>query len=1042
MKVIKEICLLICSVICIVTIGYAQRGYYDAPYTRYEADKGILSNAFLTPRSFAQADLQSEASEQVCVNMSAGGASVEWTLTSEGDGLVVRYSVPDGESGALDVYANNVHVGTLNLTSYYSWEYLATNGNPNNVGVVNYNPKMRFDEVRMRLPSKIPAGGKLKLVRQSGNIHLDFAELESVPAAIASYGSVYNGDGSDLQNFINANDGNGNTIFLPPGIYYVNSQIYFDEANTTIRGAGMWYTQIHFTNGSANNGGLRANADNISIRDLYLTTVRNSRSNSYKAINGVFTNGAVINNVWAEHFECGAWIAQYSNGPAIANNFTVSHCRFRNNYADGINLCKGTQNAIVEHCSFRNNGDDDMAIWSANGQECRNNTFRYNTSENTWRSSGVAIYGGYNNIAHNILIQDNLEVGIKVNNAFAGAPFNTGGMHELYNITIKRCGTNNDLFNNAVGAIDLGCYDWGAGTWVRNVKFSCINILDSKNDAIYIHKISGGGFSNIIFENINIDGTGLEYPGNNNGGNTNRGFMVLFHGWPGGDATFCGMTYSNRGGNASQDVGQGEKGAMSWSSAGSCPGGCVHEAGGSITITSSNTFGICDEPLVLSATTDPPSGNSVNYVEFFVDNVSVGQDNSSPYSIVWNKPSAGAYQVKATAYYSGGTSSTSAIQSVSVVNGIYQTTSIPVIDGVADGLWGGFAAESINNVLVGTISGAADLSATFKAIRSATHLYLLVDVNDDDLRNDGGFNWENDALEVFIDMGNDKNTSYGTNDYRYSFVYNDNTVYEEEHNATAGVVFAQTVKAGGYIMEISIPWSTLGGAPATGSFIGFDIHVNDDDGGGSRDSKIAWSKGDGTDNAWQNPSLLGTLQIAGCDNPLPVEFLYVDAEIINQTVLLNWATVSEVDNDKFIIERSVDLDNWQQVGEVGGAGKVNSVTLYNYQDYSPYNGLSYYRIKQIDLNGKYTYSKAIAVESYPYSVHVSPNPFVDELSIHYDALGIVEITITDLAGKIVHSSQVNNESGKVNISPSLDAGVYMLKIRQEDYIENIKVIRM
>lgn len=289
----------------------AQIGYYDAPYIRYEANLASLTNAVITPKSYSQATLQSEASDQVCVDLSGAGASAEWILSSEGDGLVVRYSVPDGETGVLEVYADNILVGTMNLTTYYSWEYLWSNGNPNNVGVVNQNPKMRFDEVRMKLPSKISAGGSLRLVRQSGNIHIDFAELESIPTAVSSMpgDAIYIGDGSDLQAFINSNG--GNTIYLPEGVYNLSQRLSFTVDNTTLKGAGMWYTRLHFTNpnSSGGGGGLRANANNVSYSGLYLTTVRNSRSNSYKAINGVYTGGATISNVWAEHFEAGAWIA-------------------------------------------------------------------------------------------------------------------------------------------------------------------------------------------------------------------------------------------------------------------------------------------------------------------------------------------------------------------------------------------------------------------------------------------------------------------------------------------------------------------------------------------------------------------------------------------------------------------------------------------------------------------------------------------------------------------------------------------------------------
>lgn len=551
---------------------YAQRGYYDAPYKRYEANLGQLSNgSTTTAKSYNQADLQSEATDQQCVNMSATNATVQWTLTEAADGLVIRYSVPDGQSGTIGVYNGTTKITTLTLTSTWSWEYLWSNGNPNNNGITNQNPRMRFDEVRYKLPSKIPASGTLRLVRESGNIHLDFAEMEPVPTAVtAPAGAVtYTGNGSDLQTFIDANG--GKKIFVPTGVYNVNRELYFGSANTSLIGAGMWYTQINFTNTSSLNGGLRANASNISFSDLYLTTNSASRSNSYKAINGVFTSGSTVKNIWAEHFECGAWIAQYNTGgPAIADGFTLSHCRFRNNYADGINLCKGTANAIVEHCNFRNNGDDDQAIWSADGLECINNTFRYNTSENCWRACGLAIYGGKNNKAYNLIIKDNLEAGIRVSNNFPGAPFNNDGMHEIHDITITACGTFNDTYNNPVPAIDIFSAT-NAGSQVKNVQLYSIDILDSRNDAISISKRSGDGIYNLSFKDITINGTGKEYPGNNAlNRNWGRGFFVLIAGSPAGNGTYCNMNYSNRGGNATVNEETNAIGTFSWTSASNC----------------------------------------------------------------------------------------------------------------------------------------------------------------------------------------------------------------------------------------------------------------------------------------------------------------------------------------------------------------------------------------------------------------------------------------------------------------------------------------
>jgi uncharacterized protein YjdB len=565
------------QIICLFTVLIssnlqAQRGYYDAPYKRYEANAGQLSNgASVTSKSYIQADLQSEASDQQCVNLSATNATVQWTLTEAADGLVIRYSVPDGQTATLGVYNGNTKITTLTLTSTWSWEYLWSNGNPNNNGITNQNPRMRFDEVRYKLPAKIAASGTLKLVRESGNVHVDFAEMEPVPTIItAPAGSVtYTGNGSDLQTFIDANG--GKKIYVPSGVFNVNRELYFGVANTSLVGAGMWYTQINFTNTSSLNGGLRANAAGISFTDLYLTTNSASRSNSYKAINGVFTAASIIKNIWAEHFECGAWIAQYNvGGPAIADGFTLSHCRFRNNYADGINLCKGTANAIVEHCSFRNNGDDDQAIWSADGLECINNTFRYNTSENCWRATGLAIYGGKNNKAYNLIIKDNLEAGIRVSNNFPGAPFNNDGSHEIHDITVSTCGTFNDTYNNPVAAIDIFSAS-NAGTQVKNVQLYNIDILDSRNDAISISKRSGDGIYNLSFKDITVNGTGKEFPNNNVlNRNWGRGYFVLIAGSPAGNGTYCNMNYSNRGGNATVNEELSAIGTFSWTQSTNC----------------------------------------------------------------------------------------------------------------------------------------------------------------------------------------------------------------------------------------------------------------------------------------------------------------------------------------------------------------------------------------------------------------------------------------------------------------------------------------
>ncbi len=295
-----------------------------------------------------------------------------------------------------------------------------------------------------------------------------------------------------------------------------------------------------------------------------------------------------------------------------------------------------------------------------------------------------------------------------------------------------------------------------------------------------------------------------------------------------------------------------------------CPANIVITSPSSVSVVD-----ICNGPITITASATPPASNTISFVEFFVDGLSIGVDNTANYAITWNSVSNGDHAITAVAHYSpSNTTSTSSASTITVSPGIQETLSAPTIDGTAEIAWGNYATSSLDEIPVGTISGPSDLSATYQTMRDANNLYILVEVTDDNLWNDGGPNpWDNDGVEVFIDMGNDKNTSYGVDDFQYAFVYNDAvTVTEYKHNAITGVTFSQGVKAGGYIMEISIPWTTLGGAPIDGELIGFDLHINEDDGGGARDAKIAWN--DAADIAFNNPTGFGTIIAAGC-NPCP-----------------------------------------------------------------------------------------------------------------------------------------------------------------------------
>ncbi|MHC4426045.1 MAG: sugar-binding protein, partial [Planctomycetota bacterium] len=195
--------------------------------------------------------------------------------------------------------------------------------------------------------------------------------------------------------------------------------------------------------------------------------------------------------------------------------------------------------------------------------------------------------------------------------------------------------------------------------------------------------------------------------------------------------------------------------------------------------------------------------------------------------------------------------------------GIRKASRPPAIDGTAEDLWSDAREYELRNVIYSQPSSEADFSGSFRAMWDVDNLYLLVDVADDSLKNDSDEYWLDDGVEVFIDADNSKSDDYGDNDYQYYFEWAEANpgMGEFKHGRITGVEFAIERVEAGYRAEIKLPWSTLGTKPSVGAKIGLDVHVNDDDDGGDRDTKITWYGKE--DNAWQNPEAFGTAELAG-----------------------------------------------------------------------------------------------------------------------------------------------------------------------------------
>lgn len=188
---------------------------------------------------------------------------------------------------------------------------------------------------------------------------------------------------------------------------------------------------------------------------------------------------------------------------------------------------------------------------------------------------------------------------------------------------------------------------------------------------------------------------------------------------------------------------------------------------------------------------------------------------------------------------------------------------------------------------------------------------------------------------------------------------------------------------------------------------------------------------------------------------LPVQYLSFDALVNAETVLLKWATGYELNNSHFEVERSFDMNSYNTAGLVLDGFTTNgSGKSYQFKDNSAQlkgRSMVYYRLKQVDIDGKATYSKVLAVRLQAKSdvaMQVSPNPFTEDVTIRFTATenGTAQMRITNLAGQTMLSKQSTITKGYNNIKmeslSGLAAGMYMVQLTLNGtLINNQKLIK-
>ena len=181
-------------------------------------------------------------------------------------------------------------------------------------------------------------------------------------------------------------------------------------------------------------------------------------------------------------------------------------------------------------------------------------------------------------------------------------------------------------------------------------------------------------------------------------------------------------------------------------------------------------------------------------------------------------------------------------------------------------------------------------------------------------------------------------------------------------------------------------------------------------------------------------------------NTLPVELIrFTGKKLSDNTVQLDWATASEMNNDYFEIQRSTDFTNWESIGQVKGNGSTHKQISYNFIDKNPNLGNNYYRLKQVDYSKKTKTSNAIDVKideqpttslSLVNPVTLYPNPTKEVFWIRsekdFAESGMQQVEVYNLSGDMIYSAQLEGNQHEVDLSQQ-SSGLYLVRIGTQTF---------
>lgn len=178
-------------------------------------------------------------------------------------------------------------------------------------------------------------------------------------------------------------------------------------------------------------------------------------------------------------------------------------------------------------------------------------------------------------------------------------------------------------------------------------------------------------------------------------------------------------------------------------------------------------------------------------------------------------------------------------------------------------------------------------------------------------------------------------------------------------------------------------------------------------------------------------------------SPLPIELLYFKATVENnQLVKVEWSTASEINNSYFAVLRSKDGYTFEEIDTIQGAGNSSSTLNYLFYDKRPYTGYTYYKLKQTDYDGKYSYSNIDVVYISPSDIlKVYPNPTNGKITIVLEeSYPLTEIKVSNALGQeVLYKKVTNTQQFTLDIEGA--NGIYTIKLNGGNKTTVLKILK-